>query len=480
MAFNTITSIFDNLLNSVEEYDINNTPLDVNLENMSILVSCIKNYYKIKIHILLSTIASPDGKINMLNKFLPEIFNKISGLEIEQGYKFKILEYIAKEILTPVDIVNNQLVTLCSDKNINMIYGCYMKIGQLEKNILQMYSVLNLTFTKQYEVQILEKIIKIFSELDEKFKKIFFEETYQMTESKSILNSYFEMCISIKHVLEQLSKIDIVIVKNFIKVQIINAYDKYYIVIDKNELSLDSNYLLLNTIQKINSDIGVLQLDSNDLIKKYESLYCKVSGKIISVYSKQLSQIIKTNVNYETVRICTEDIISIFNQLERTYLDEELSNTIFTAMVGKLSTELTNIFICNNENVLMTDELIVHFDILAAELADSLLEICKIHNYNKENIINTFKKIKLVRDYYAFVDSNEELIKEEFMSAYGNLEQFEQLKSNKKHKFHPMSKISNFTTAKISNFTTGKLSNFTPKKISAYTAKGFNYLKEKM
>ena len=335
-----------------------------------------------------------------------------------------------------------------------------------------MYSSLNLMFTKQYEVLILEKIVKVFSELDEKFKKIFFEETYLIVESKSILNSYFEMCISIKHLMDQLSKIDIVIVKNFIKVQIINAYDKYYVIIDKNELSLDSNYLLLNTINKINNDIKVLQLDSNDLTKKYDSLYCKISNKITLVYSKQLHQIIKTNINYDTVKICTEDIVLIFDQLERSYLDEEVTNTIFTTMIGKLSTELTNIFISSNENVLMPDELIINFDILTAELADLLLEKCKLHNYNTQNILNIFKKIKSVRNYYAFVDSNEELIKEEFMSTYGNLELFEQLKSNKKHKSHPMNKISNFKT--------GKLSNFSPSKISAYTARGIHYLKEKM
>ena len=470
MAFNTIASIFDSLLNNVEEYDINNSPLDVNIENTSILVSCIKNYYKIKIHILLSTIISPDGKINMLNKCLPEIYNKIVGLNIEQTHKFKILEYIAKETLIPIDCMNNQLVIFNNDKNINMVYGCYIKIEQLENNILQMYSSLNLTFTKQYEVLILEKIVKVFSELDEKFKKIFFEETYQIVESKSILNSYFEMGISIKHVIEQLSKIDIVIVKNFIKVQIINAYDKYCAIINKNELSLDSNYLLLNTIQKINNDIHSLQLDSNDLIKKYENLHSKITEKIISVYSKQITQIIKTNINYEIVRVCTEDIVKIFNQLERPYLDEQLSNTIFTIMIEKLLTELTNIFILNNEHIMMPDELIVNFDIFVADLGDSLLEISKTHNYNTNNIINTLKKIKLIRNYYAFVDSNEEIIKEEFLSVYGNLEQFEQLKSNKKHKLHPIIKISNFTTSKISNFTPGK--------ISALTVKGLNYLKK--
>ena len=46
----------------------------------------------------------------MLNKCLPEIYNKIVGLNIEQTHKFKILEYIAKETLIPIDCMNNQLV----------------------------------------------------------------------------------------------------------------------------------------------------------------------------------------------------------------------------------------------------------------------------------------------------------------------------------------------------------------------------------
>jgi hypothetical protein len=464
MTSNTITSIFDNLLTNVEEFDINNVELDINPENMSIGASCIKNYYKIKIRVLLSTITSPDGKISMLNKLLPEIYDKMSILNIEPGYKFKISEYIIKEILTLVDTANNQLLALCQEKNINVVYGHFIKIEQLEKNILQMFSSINLTFGKQYEVLILERIIKIFSELDVKFKKIFSEETYSIFESKTVLNSYVEMCIIIKHVMDQLSKIDIPIVKNFIKVQITGAYDKYYLLIDKAELSLDGNYLLLNTLHAIIHDIEVLQLDSNNLTRKYNNLHCKTFNKITSTYSERLLQIIKININCEVLFSTTGDIITIFEGVGREYLEEELYNRIFTDVLGKLSNQLTNIFISNNGNIIMEDDLIINLDIWAGELADGLLSICKTHNLDTANIINIFKKIKLVRDYYAFVDCNEELIKEKFITEYGNLELFEQLASNKKHKFHSMSKISNFTAGKISAFTT----------------LGINYFKKKM
>lgn len=467
MSFNTITSILDSLFTSVVEYDINNIPLEINFENTSILLSCIKNYYKIKLNILLKTLINPHEKINMFNKTLPEIYKKISELEIEQGFKFKIFEFLIKEILETIELVNNQLILESTEKNLNAICSCYIKMKQLEHNILEMYSSINLTFTTQYEGLILEKIVKIFCEFEEKLKNIFIKETFELIESNTILHSYLDFCIGLKYIIEQLEKIEIDVVKKFIKIQMINMYNKYFDVINKNDLSLDSNFLLLNTIYKINTDIKVLQLECDDLTNKYDDLYYKIFNKISIFYSKEFISIVKTNINYSIVNNCVDKIINIFNETYRSYIDEEVNNTIFNIMVDKLTNELTGMFVFNNEKPSISDDLIINFDILIAELLESLLVICRTHNYNTTKVINSIKKIKLVRNYYAYVDSNEDIIREEFIAIYGDLELFNQLKNNKKNKMSSISKISNFTAGKISSYASQGINYFKHKKFSA-------------
>ncbi len=342
---NHLTIIYNHIFEKIKNYDLNNTIIEDLNKNIEIWISCLMNYYKIKLNILLYNNISIDEKLNIICTQIIDIYSKITLLDIDDEHKNIIYKSLLDDFIKMIDDLNSQIITLNNKKDINTIYKYFLKINYLEKNLIKMNYQLNLTFSKHYEVLMMEKIVKLFADLQEKLQNINNQETYENSKENGICKSYFEMCLNIKYISDNLSKIDIPIINNFIKMQVIEIYDKYYNFLQQSKnLSLENNYLLLNTLGKIGNDLLVLELNSNDLTKKYDGLYCEIFDKITSSYTKRISHLINTNFNSKVAINCSENIFEIFNGLSRYYLDEDILYDIFVVVCNKLSFELVILF----------------------------------------------------------------------------------------------------------------------------------------
>jgi hypothetical protein len=477
-ANNSITSIFDNLFDYVEKYDlevITSDQVDINIDNISILGCVIKNYYKVKLQTLLGQINNSENKINMLNKFLPLIFDKITLLNMDQIYKNKITQFIIKDIENNVEEINKTLAPNLIEKNILQTYSTYKKIYDLEKNMLKFNPYINISISKQYEIIMLEKILKIFRDLSGELTKDLEFPVYKKIDETNILESYWKMSMNIANVQNQLNQIDIMsvdIVKNFVQIQIIDLYVQYFSFVDNDILDIESNYLFLNTLGKIIEDIKILDLNSINVTEKYLCKYKKILYSISNYIFLNIVPIIKLNINNKKIINCSIQIIDILKSVI-CKLNTPTLNDLLDDLIIKISDELINIFIDElsetisfyepnslNQSVQSVQtsphnqsnlsnfsdnkidcKSIIDFDIFIGEFSEELKQLY-LENNLKINIINeSFDKIKLIRNYYTLGINNEDIIKDEFIKIYGNLDFYEKILQKHKHKTHRFDKI---------------------------------------
>lgn len=456
----TVGAIFNKIFADVELYDMGDNVFDVNPENLNIVVTCLENYYKIKIHVIMNTLTKPEEKLVTLIKLLLETTEKINKLTIEKSHKDKILEFIGEQNVNYGISINDQIIKQVVDKNIYGVWACCKKMTDLEKIFIQMAPSVNPELVKPYEGIIIDKINTAFRDINERLKKVMTDETY-VVEDKIVLTSYTELCTIIKSTLDQTLFITNNTIRGSIRHNFVALYEKYYFVIDKVDPTLEQSYLIMNTIQKICDGMDEMKLKCIELKNNYYMVLTRLLLRVISHYSKSFSIIMKTNIKHKNTDINNEQIINAFYDMKRPFLDEKINNIMFKKMIDRVVSELTTLFIQNSDDATLTEKMIINFDVMMSELCDTLIGIAKMSEFEYAFVSHAFRKIKLIKNYYSYAGIDEDGIKSEFMTEYGNMELFEQLKLNKAKKRLTLNKLSTITTGGIIkgfNFLTGKKS----------------------
>jgi hypothetical protein len=226
-------------------------------------------------------------------------------------------------------------------------------------------------------------------------------------------------------------------------------YEKYYVVIDKVDPTLEQSYLIMNTIQKICDGMDEMNLKCIELKNNYHVVLTRLLLRIINHYSKTFNIVIKANIKHKNTDINNEQIINAFYNMKRPFLDEKINNIMFKKMVDRVVSELTTLFVQNSDDATLTEKMVINFDVMMSELCDTLIGIAKMAEFEHTFVFHAFRKIKLIKNYYSYAGIDEEGIKSEFVAEYGNMELFEQLKLNKAKKRMSLNKLSTMTTEGI-------------------------------
>lgn len=444
----SIHASINRIFNEIESYNTNGSTMDINHDESELVASCLQNYYKIKISTLMGMLIKPDDRLNTLTKLLVDTMNKIMRLPLDKIHISAILGAIAEQNILVATMINDDIIKQLSDKNIYTIWSYCKKIGDLEKCIIQMMPSVTLELVKPYERILVDKVYGLFEEFSEKIKKVILEETHD-TKDKTVLGSYAELCNIIKIINDQVIFINNEAVKLAIRRGFTGMYEKYLPVVDKNEPSNDQIYVIMNTIQKICDSIDNMNLKCVEIKSSYNEIMTKLLMKIVNQYSKSFNTIIKINIKHKNTDIDNSEIIKTFYDARRTFLDVKINNLIFKKMVDKIVYELTTAFVQNSDNGSLTDKMIINFDVILSEMYSALLGIAKMADFESAFVTHAFKKIKLIKNYYSYSGIDDEALKSEFMTEYGNLELYEQLKINKSKKKISFGKISNAATSGI-------------------------------
>jgi hypothetical protein len=444
----TVGAIFNKVFADVELYDMGDNVFDVNPENLNIVVTCLENYYKIKIHVIMNTLTKPEEKLVTLIKLLSDAMEKINKLTIEKTYRDKILEFIGEQNVSYGIAINDQVIKQVVDKNIYGVWVYCKKITDLEKIFIQMAPHVNPELVKPYEGIMIDKINTAFRDINERLKKVIADETY-VVEDKIVLTSYTELCTIIKSTLDQTLFITNNTIRGSIRQNFVALYEKYYVVIDKVDPTLEQSYLIMNTIQKICDGMDEMNLKCIELKNNYHVVLTRLLLRIINHYSKTFNIVIKANIKHKNTDINNEQIINVFYNMKRPFLDEKINNIMFKKMVDRVVSELTTLFVQNSDDATLTEKMVINFDVMMSELCDTLIGIAKMAEFEHTFVFHAFRKIKLIKNYYSYAGIDEEGIKSEFVAEYGNMELFEQLKLNKAKKRMSLNKLSTMTTEGI-------------------------------
>lgn len=450
MSIQTLSGLIDATFNSIREYDTNNLDINISPDNINITVACLKNYYKLKIDLLLGFENDPKIKINKINKLIPEINSKLRALKMDTFNKDKMCADVVVMIADRIEQINSELVPLQQSSNIGDILKIYNQLHETENHLINMCGIIKKSFTGAYENIIIEKITDKLNQANATVDTIFKSEKYNI--DQPILASYCDFCIFTKDLLKYRSDINIESVDIIITKKIISFHQDYCSVVSNFDDSAHVSilFILFNTVLKLKENIITLNLNSetNYVINLYCGIEKTIKNKLVNIYMRPINSllnesILKTGVKYE----CAKKIADILNKINHIVVNtktiELIWNSVIITMVSSIVTlimateyHLFEIEFTQSANILI-GELITYTKKITKERFETVIDPSKYIN-------DLFKRAELVVKFAICDKIAEKEVRDEFTTVYGDLKLYNSLcglKKTKPKRFSPLSTL---------------------------------------
>lgn len=444
MATSTLSSIIDITFNAIREFDTYGQELIINPDNLNIVMACVKNYYKLKIDMILGFETTVRHKIDKLNKLIPDINGKLRLLKIDSLNKDRICTDVVTMIIDRMEKINCELVpTIAPSVNIGEMLKLYQQVHEVELQLLNMCNTIKSSFTGPYESIIFEKIKDKMKQADQLINKMCAEERYDVTQP--ILMSYRDMGSCISDILKFVTDINIKSVQDHVSEKIRTFHETYHSVISRYDDLTGTELLLVlyNTTLKLKEKVVELNLDSN-AIKRITDIYTttekSLKNRICNTFYKPISVTIDENVTKLGIKVeCAKKICGILGTIDHCTVEKKTIELIWNAVINGVVSALVDAFMSFGSGIFETG-FTEYANILIGELSSYIKKITKerFDTLIQERGIdagtytsNLFNRTTLIIKFAMCDGVTDEKTKKEFLAIYGDSQLYNNLCSLK-------------------------------------------------
>ena len=450
MSIQTLSGLIDAIFNSIREYDTNNLDINISPDNINITVACLKNYYKLKIDLLLGFENDSKNKINKINKLIPEINGKLKTLKMDTFNKDKMCADIVVMITDRIEQINSELVPLQQGSNIGDILKIYNQLHETENHLINMCGIIKKSFTGAYENIIIEKITDKLNQANATVDTIFKSEKYNI--DQPILASYCDFCTFIKDLLKYRSDINIESVGIIITKKIISFHQDYCSIVSNFDDAVHVNilFILFNTVLKLKENIITLNLNSetNHVINLYCGIEKTIRNKLINIYMRPINSLLSESISKNGIKYeCAKKISDILDKINHSVVSAKTIELIWNSIIIEMVSSIVTLMMATEYHLFETDftqsakilieELKTYTKTITRKRFDTIIDPFKY-------IGDLFKRAELVVQFAMCDKIAEKEVKEAFTAVYGDLKLYNSLCSLKKTKpkrFSPLSTL---------------------------------------
>lgn len=441
----------------------------------NLYISCISNYYKIKIYTF--------GENIKYEFFLDQIINFIQNIKIIIEMLTKdinlfniIIDIIVKTIYEKIIKINIKNLSEIKESKLSLKINLINKLCKIESELKNIFPENKLEFKNIFKP--VDNLL--FTELKEKIKIMEKSQidSWTLNGSKNyydILETYLELIKNMRELNELSKMIYYISIKDKILIKICWFYTKYLEQIDiesitnnlTNLFDLTKSFIYINTLYKMIDDLDGLNVSLEirentikviqDKINNYEkNIFNFISGQIKKIFKSSITEIIKDFFTIETQ-------VKIYDVVEKFIKKDCLTNKSIAFDYYKKSNqmvckEILTYFLLNLDTYSKQkiNQFVSWFNEIKLELVNQIRENIQEDQYPDKNLIKwidlVYEKTNLII-YYLDLDSekisntdgvNEIHFKEKFISIFGSDKEYNQLykyKFNKFNKFNPVNKV---------------------------------------
>lgn len=491
MEINTeISNTIDNIFDIISKADTNKNLSDeqvVLLKNFkdkyssNLYISCVTNYYKIKI-ISFGENIKHDIFLDQIINFIENIKSKIELLTKDINLMNIILDILSKSLYDK--IIKTNIKNLSEIKELKLIQKINLinKLNKIELKFESVFGNIN-TNTNSNTILDLKNIFKpvdnlLFGELKEKIKIMDDGLVNSWITSGSrkyydVYESYLEMIKSMRELNELSKLVDYILIKDKIKNKICWFYTKYLDQINLDELpnilvlpiDLNKTFVNSNTLYKMIDDLDGINvgLESKEkTIKKiqekidtYEKIiFTFVLGLVKKIFRSSITEITK---DFFVLSSSNNTQSKIYEITEKFIKKEAITNKKIAFEYFKKTNQilckelriclLTNLDTYSKQKI---SQFVEWFEGIKLELANQIRENIEESEYDDPDItklINMiFVKTNLIIEYLEYDNSkngniDENIWKEKFIAIFNTDKEYLQLYKYKSNKFNPVNKV---------------------------------------